>query len=112
VFKYQIAQVEHNKEVVKMEEYPIKIDISYEEKASRLEALIIRWLYAIVLILVIEIWGFFAILAGVAQWIVILITGSRNQGLHNFIGGFFRYFTRVYAYLWLLTDARPPISGK
>jgi hypothetical protein len=37
VFKYQIAQVEHNKEVVKMEEYPIKIDISYEEKASRLE---------------------------------------------------------------------------
>ncbi|MHA2219547.1 MAG: DUF4389 domain-containing protein [Candidatus Hodarchaeales archaeon] len=95
-----------------MEEYPIKIEVGYEEKASRLEALIIRWLYAIVLVLVIEIWGIVAVLAGVAQWIVILITGSRNQGLHNFMAGFFRYYTRVYAYLLLLTDVRPPISGK
>jgi hypothetical protein len=95
-----------------MEEYPIKIDVGYEEKASRLEALIIRWLYAIVLGIIAEIWGIVAVLAIIGQWIVILITGKRNQGLHNFIDGFYRYYTRVYGYVMLLTDVRPPISGK
>jgi hypothetical protein len=95
-----------------MGEYPIKLEVGYEETASRIEALIIRWLWGIVLYIVLELWGIVAGLAFIGQWIVILITGSRNQGLHNFIEGYFRYVTRVTGYILLLTDERPPISGK
>ncbi len=95
-----------------MVEYPIKLEVGYEEKASRLEALVIRWLYAIVLYIVLELWGIVAAFALFAQWIVIMITGARHQGLHSFIERYFRYYTRVTGYILLLTDERPPISGQ
>jgi len=95
-----------------MVEYPIKLDVGYDEKASRLEALIIRPLYGIVLYIILEIWGIVACVVMGIQWLHILILGKRNQGMHNFVTKFFRYCTRVGGYLLLLTDARPPISGE
>ncbi|MEE8403105.1 MAG: DUF4389 domain-containing protein [Candidatus Hydrothermarchaeaceae archaeon] len=95
-----------------MVEYPIKLDVEYDEKASRLEALIIRPLYGIVLYIILEIWGLIALVVVVLQWFHILILGKRHQGMHNFVTKFFRYLTRVYGYFLLLTDARPPISGE
>jgi hypothetical protein len=95
-----------------MADYPIKIDVGYEENASRLEALIIRWVYAIFLVIVIEVWGLIAVIVLFFNWLHILILGKRNQGMHNFITGFFRFYTRVYGYLFLLTDERPPLSGQ
>jgi fucose permease len=93
-------------------EYPIKLDIGYEEKASRLEVLIIRWLYAIVLYIVLYIWAMVAGIVWCIQGLHILILGRRNQSMHDFISGYLRFVTRVYGYLLLLTDARPPISGR
>ncbi len=95
-----------------MVEYPIKLDVEYEEKASRLEALIIRFVYSIFLSIIAGIWGIFAGLAMLGQWIVIMITGKRNLGLHDFVTEYFRFYTRFYGYMYLLTDERPPISGK
>lgn len=95
-----------------MGDYPIRLEIDFEEKASRLEALIIRWLLAIIHITIVELWGILAILAFAVQWILILLTGKRNKELHNLIEEWYRYSVRVYTYLLLLTDARPPFSGK
>ncbi len=95
-----------------MVEYPIKLDVEYEEKASRLEALIIRPLYGIVLSIIAGIWGTVACIVMGIQWLHILILGKRNQGMHNFVTKFFRYYVRVEGYFYLLTDARPPISGE
>ncbi len=97
--------------IEKMAEYPIKLEVKYEEKASRLEALIIRWLYAIVLGIVLGIWGAFAVLAMIGQWIVILVNGARNRGLHDFVTKYFTFYTKCYGYMYLLTDERPPIGG-
>jgi hypothetical protein len=95
-----------------MGEYPVKLEVEYEEKASRLEALIIRWLYGLLLSIILSIWGIVAGLAMLGQWIVILITGARNKGLHDFVTSYFKFYTRTYGYLYLLTDERPPISGE
>jgi hypothetical protein len=92
--------------------YPVKLDVEYDEKASRLEALIIRFLYGTVLCIILEIWGLVACVVVVIQWLHILVLGKRNQGMHDFVTKFFRYATRVYGYLLLLTDVRPPISGE
>jgi hypothetical protein len=95
-----------------MGEYPIKLDVGYEEKASRLEVLIIRWLYGILLLIILGIWQIFAGLAMLGQWIVILITGARNKGLHDFVTSYFKFYTKSYGYLFMLTDERPPITGE
>ncbi len=95
-----------------MVEYPVKLDVEYEEKASRLEALIIRPLYGIVLYIILCIWGFVACIVMFIQWVHILILGKRNAGMHNFVTKYFRFYTRVCGYFYLLTDARPPISGE
>jgi hypothetical protein len=92
--------------------FPIKLKVDFEKSASRLEVLIIRWLYGIVLGIVAEIWGFIASIVLFFQWLYILILGKRNQSMHDFVAGYFRFYTRMVGYLYLLTDQRPPISGK
>ena len=94
-----------------MAEYPVRLDVDYEESASRLEALIIRCLYGFVLYIILCIWGTVAYIVVGIQWLHILVLGKRNAGMHSFVTKFFRFCTRVSGYLLLLTDARPPISG-
>ena len=93
-----------------MAEYPVRLDVDFDESASRVE-LIIRILYGIVLYIILEIWGIVACVVLVIQWFHILLLGKRNQGMHDFVTKFFRFCTRVYGYFLLLTDARPPIRG-
>lgn len=95
-----------------MVEYPIKLEVGFEEGASRLEALIIRWLYAIVLYVVLYIWGIAMAIVLFFNWLHILLLGKRNKSMHGFVEGYFRFVTRASGYLLLLTDKRPPISGK
>ncbi len=94
-----------------MAEYPVRLDVDYEESASRLEALIIRGLYGIVLCIIASIWGIVAYFVMGIQWLHILILGRRNRSMHDFVTKYFRFYTRISAYFCLLTDERPPISG-
>lgn len=95
-----------------MAEYPIKVEVPFEEKASRLEA-IIRIFYGIVLVIIFVLWSIPVCLAAGLQWLNILILGKRNQSLYNFMAGFFRFSIRVQGYLLNeFTDVRPPISSK
>lgn len=94
-----------------MASYPVRLDVDFDEKASRLE-LLIRFLYGFVLCIIVGVWGIVAEIVIVIQWLHILILGKRNEGMHNFVTKFFRYMTRVIGYIYLLTDARPPISGE
>jgi hypothetical protein len=91
--------------------FPAKIDIKYVEKASRFE-LFVRLVLSFIYGIIAEIWGFIAGILWVLQWLIILVTGKRNKGIHNFIVGFWRYWTRAIAYILMLTDERPPISGQ
>jgi hypothetical protein len=91
--------------------FPAKVDIKYTQKASRME-LLVRIVLGFVYIIIAEIWAIVVAFALIAQWILILVTGKRNKDLFEFTAGFWRYLTRVYSYVWMLTDERPDISGK
>ncbi len=91
--------------------FPTKIDIKYTEKASRWE-LLIRFVMAFVYGVVAEIWAILVLIVWVLQWFYILFTGKRHKGLENFTKGFWRYYTRIIAYVLMLTDERPPLSGQ
>ncbi|MCU1488146.1 MAG: rane protein [Actinomycetia bacterium] len=54
--------------------------------------------------------GFAAMFAVVGIWFGALFTGRAPHGLRNFVGGYARYYTRVLAYGYLLTDQFPSFA--
>lgn len=92
-------------------DFPVKISMPFEEKASRIELfvrIVLGWVYGIIA----GVWGFLAAVANIIQWFHILFTAKRNATIWNFVQGYYRYAVRVSSYTLLLTDKRPPISGQ
>lgn len=53
------------------------------------------------------------IVSTVIAWFAILITGKYPRPLFDFVVGSYRWFSRVYAYVfWMVTDRYPPFSLK
>lgn len=90
-------------------EHPVRFDVEYPEKLSRL-LIFVKWLLAIphyivlyLLTIVAEIFiflGFFAI----------LFTGRFPKGLFDFMVNVLRWQSNVNAYVGLLRDEYPPFS--
>jgi hypothetical protein len=93
-----------------MANFPAKVDIKYEQKASRLE-LFIRMIMLIAYGIVAFFWGIAVVIVWTILWIYILITGKREVAMTKFIIRYWRFITRVGAYDLLLTDERPPLDG-
>jgi hypothetical protein len=89
--------------------YPITVQVEYVEERNRLTTFF-RYFMLIPLVIV----GFFiaigAMIAIVISWFAILITGQNPEGLRNFEVGAMRYFARMNAYYYLLTDTYPPFN--
>jgi len=86
----------------------VKSQISYTEKASRLE-LFVRIIYAIPIVIILWVFSFLAGLVQIILWLHILILGRRHRTLSNFIKAYVTYVFRIRVYLDLVTDERPPI---
>jgi hypothetical protein len=89
--------------------YPLRLDVEYQEKHSRL-LIFFRWLLAIpqlivvyLLILLFEIVTFIAFFS-------ILFTKKYPKGMFDFSVNVLRWQTNVSAYLFLLRDEYPPFS--
>jgi len=91
--------------------YPASYEALYVEKGSRAE-LFVRIVYGFILSLIDYFWMIAVGFAIFIQWFHILILGKRNEKLWRFTLSFYRFYARALAYSSLLTDARPPISGK
>src|SRR5213076_1503989 len=57
------------------------------------------------------LWGVVAELALVVAWFSALFSGRVPDGLHEFLASYLRFYTRVSAYLFLLSDPYPPFGG-
>jgi len=90
-----------------MEEY-----MKFEKEASRLEVLIIRPLFSIIIGIVVCIYGLIASICISIQWLVVFITGARSEGLNNPIKTYIEYLIQVYPYMYNLTDERPELGHK
>ena len=90
-------------------EYPIRLEIEYPDRLSRLTTFfrILMLIPHLIVLIFIEIAAL--VLLFIAWWAV-LITGRYPAGLFNFIAGYFRWGTRVSGYTFLLTDKYPPFS--
>ena len=105
-----------NEKYVVEEEYPVKLEIKYPERSSRLLAFLgIPWFLLKTILLiphVIILWflGFvYMLIAWVALWVV-LFTGKYPKSLFDFVVGVMRWQFRVNAWVLSLTDKYPPFS--
>ena len=51
------------------------------------------------------------VIVAIIAWFAALFTGRVPDGLHNFIAGYLRYYTRVTAYGAIMADPFPPFGG-
>jgi len=81
---------------------------TFEHDASRLE-LLIRFVYWILIGIVLWVYGLITVICLIIQWFHILILGRRNEGLSNFAKGYLEYLVHVMNYTYIVSDKRPGI---
>ncbi|MCL6089198.1 MAG: DUF4389 domain-containing protein [Candidatus Marsarchaeota archaeon] len=86
----------------------VKFEMTYKEKASRLE-LLIRFLWGIPTAIVAVVLLAIAVIAGCLQFVHILFLGKRHKTLYEWTYKFVAYFVQYECYKNLLTDERNPI---
>jgi len=98
-----------------VEEQSVHLDIDYPNVERDLNRWLplVKWLLAFPHYIVLALLWIGAVIAIVAAWFAILITGRYPQGLFDYVVGVCRWSLRVSAYAFLLvTDRYPPFSLK
>lgn len=99
-----------------MEGYPVKFEVSYPERSSRLLAVLgILWFFPKAILLIphgIILW-FLGIASFVAVWFsywAVLFTGRYPKSFFDFIVGVMRWQNRTGSWMYGLTDKYPPFK--
>jgi len=90
--------------------HPIDMTVGSDLQRSRL-TVFFRMLIAIPHLLWMFLWGIAAEVVVFIAWFAAMFTGRVPDGLHNFLATFLRFYTRLSAYLFLLSDPYPPFGG-
>jgi hypothetical protein len=90
--------------------YPVTFEADFVESRNRLTTFF-RLILAIPLAIWAALYGIVAYLAIVVAWFAIVITGRYPEGLYDFVADFTRFYTRVLAYTYLLSDPYPSFGG-
>jgi hypothetical protein len=69
---------------------------------------LVKWLLLIPHFIVLTFLGLAAFVVVIIGFFAVLFTGKWPEGMRDFVVGCMRWWTRVYAYLFFLTDAYPP----
>jgi hypothetical protein len=95
-----------------VETQSVHLEVEYPD-AERLNRWLplVKWLLAIPHYIVLALLTIVVVLATIVAWFAILFTGSYPRGMFDFVVGVGRWWTRVWAYAFLLvTDTYPPFS--
>ncbi len=91
--------------------YPVRLEVVYSEKHSRLSTFFRGFLIIPHLVVLIFI-GIAQGLVAFISWWVILFTGKYPKGMFNFVADTSRWQARLNAYSMYLTDKYPPFNGQ
>ena len=89
--------------------YPVRLDVAYPEKMSRL-LIFVKWLLAIPHLVIIYFLAVAVAFTTLIALFAILFTKKYPEGLFTFAVGAQRWSQNVIAYVWLLRDEYPPFT--
>jgi len=91
-------------------QYPVTLEIDYDENLSRW-LIFVKWLLILPHLIVLVFLGIAAYVVVIIAFFAILFTGRYPRGLFDFVTGVLRWSIRVNAYAqWLMTDRYPRFS--
>ena len=96
-----------------VDEQAVHLEVDYPDVESDLNRWLplVKWLLALPHYIVLVLLFLLTVLAVVAAWFCILLTGRYPRALFDFVVGVWRWALRVGAYAFLLvTDRYPPFS--
>lgn len=88
----------------------VQLDIDYPAGGQGRLVTFFRLILLIPQAIVVGVLSIAAVFAFVAGWFGVLFTGRYPPGVFNFVVGVSRWYARVTAYEFLLTDRYPPFS--
>lgn len=89
--------------------YAISYQADYAERRNRL-TIFFRFLTVIPHMVVAIVWQIVGFFTAIAAWFALVVTGRYPGGLYELNSGILRFFSRLYAYAYLQTDAYPPFG--
>jgi urea transporter len=93
-------------------EYPVTLEIDYDDDLSRWQ-IFVKWLLAIPHLIVLVFLAIVVYVVVIIAFFAILFTARYPRGLFDFVVGTYRWYMRVNAYaFWFMTDRYPPFSLK
>ena len=93
-------------------EYPLSLQVDYDENLSRW-MIFVKWLLVLPHLIILTFLAVAAWVVLIIAWFAILFTGRYPRGMFDFVVGTLRWWIRVQAYAhWLMTDRYPPFSLK
>ena len=81
-------------------------DVTFHESRNRLTTAF-RIILAIPHAILAGLWAYACFFAAIAQWVLVLFTGERNEGIWQFHRSYLSYAARVNGYTSLLFDEYP-----
>jgi hypothetical protein len=87
--------------------HPVRLVLTDDLHRSRL-TVFFRLLLAIPHFFWLGLFTIGAVFVAFANWWATLFTGSSPKGIHDFLAGYIRYATQVFAYLFLAANPYPP----
>jgi hypothetical protein len=90
--------------------HPVRVDIDYVEKRSRLTTFF-RLILVIPHYVFLSVFGLVAFVVTLIAWFAVVITGRYPEGMWNLSASYVKYAARVLSYLGLAVDPFPPFSG-
>jgi hypothetical protein len=85
------------------------VSIAYPERLHRWMPFV-KWFLAIPHVVALAVLSFVGVLAVVAGFVVVVVTGNYPERIRDYLVGVYRWNLRVQAYVGLLTDRYPPFS--
>jgi hypothetical protein len=88
--------------------FPMRLEFDYPTQPSKLT--FVKWLLAIPQFIVLSLVGIVASVMWIYAWLSVLITERYPRNAYDFLVGFSRWVTRVYAYIFFIAEEYPPFS--
>jgi hypothetical protein len=94
-----------------MSQMPVTYEVDYARSMQR-PAAFYKWILAFPHYLILDVYGFVAVIFGIIAWIGIARDGKYPRNAYDFIMGYLRWYARTYAYALDLRDEYPPFGDE